>query len=157
MRLTSALSTIAAIASLALPAFAETQAQAQAETRESLIAFNDRFNELAATHDAAGLIALYDEDAFWIAPATRPAQGRDGVPRQTITFMSENNGELSHTIENLFISDDGTQAVMQGVTRASVESQGFQLEGSYIYVLERESGDAPWQIMLDMFSNYATE
>ena len=155
MRLTSALSTIALVASLALPAFAETQAQSQA--RESLIAFNYRFNELAATHDAAGLIALYDEDAFWIAPATRPAQGRDGVPRQSITFMSENEGELSHTIEDLFISEDGTQAVMKGVTHASVESQGFQLEGSYVYVLERESEDVPWQIVLDMFSNYATE
>ncbi|RBW52556.1 nuclear transport factor 2 family protein [Ruegeria sp. A3M17] len=155
MRLTSALSTIAVIASLTLPAFAETTAQAEA--RESLFAFNDRFNELAATYDAAGLISLYDEDAFWIAPATRPAQGRDGVPRQTITFMSENRGELSHTIEDLFISDDGTQAVMKGVTKASVESQEFELEGSYIYVLERENDDAPWQIVLDMFSNYTTE
>ncbi|GFE52038.1 hypothetical protein So717_37910 [Roseobacter cerasinus] len=155
MRLASALSTIAVVASLALPAVAETAAQAQA--RESLIIFNDRFNDLAATHDAAGLIALYDEDAFWIAPATRPAQGRDGVPRQTITFMSENKGRLSHTVEDLFISKDGTQAVMKGVTKASVESQGFQLEGSYIYVLERESAEAPWQIVLDMFSNYATE
>jgi ketosteroid isomerase-like protein len=155
MRLTSALSTIAVVASLALPAFAETRAQSQA--RESLIAFNDRFNEMAATHDAVGLIALYDQDAFWIAPATRPAQGRDGVPRQTITFMSVNKGELSHTIEDLFISDDGTQAVMKGITRAAVESQGFQLEGSYVYVLERESEDDDWQIVLDMFSNYAPE
>lgn len=155
MRLISALSTIAVIASLAMPALAETQAQADA--RESLIAFNDRFNELAATHDAEGLIALYDEDALWIAPATPPAQGRDGVPRQTITFMSENQGELSHTVEGMFISDDGTLAVMTGVTRAAVESQGFQLEGSYVYVLERESEDAPWQIVLDMFSHYATD
>ncbi|MBT0957882.1 DUF4440 domain-containing protein [Alphaproteobacteria bacterium KMM 3653] len=155
MRLTPALPTIALVASLALPAIAETQAQSQA--RESLMAFNDRFNELAAAHDAAGLIALYDEDAFWIAPATRPAQGRDGVPRQTINFMSENKGDLSHTIEDLFISDDGTQAVMKGLTRAAVESQGFQLEGSYVYVLERENEDDEWQIVLDMFSNYATE
>ncbi|MEX0303287.1 MAG: nuclear transport factor 2 family protein [Leisingera sp.] len=155
MRLKSALSAVAVITSLALPAFAETAAQSAA--RESLIAFNDRFNELAATHNAAGLIALYGEGTFWIAPAARPVQGRDGVPRQTITFMSENKGELSHTVEDLFISDDGTQAVMKGVTKASVESQGFELEGSYIYVLERENEDAPWQIVLDMFSNYATE
>ena len=71
--------------------------------------------------------------------------------------MSENKGELSHTIEDLFISDDGTQAVMKGITRALVESQGFQLEGSYVYVLERENEDDEWQIVLDMFSNYATE
>ncbi|WP_298839442.1 nuclear transport factor 2 family protein [uncultured Roseobacter sp.] len=155
MRLISALSAIAVIFSLALPVIAETTARD--ETRESLIAFNDRFNQLAASHDAAGLIALYDEDAFWIAPATRPSQGRDGVPRQTITFMSENNGRLSHTVEDLFISDDGRLAVMKGVTRASVESHGFQLEGSYIYVLERAGESEPWRIVLDMFSNYAAE
>jgi len=155
MRLTSALSAVAVTALLAFPAVAETVAQTAA--RESLVAFNDRFNRLAARHDAAGLLGLYDQDAFWIAPASRPAQGREGVPRQTITFMSENRGDLSHTIEDLFISDDGTQAVMKGVTRASVESQNFQLEGSYIYVLERESENAPWQIVLDMFNNYAPE
>ena len=124
MRMKSVLSSVAVVASLALPALAETAAQSAA--RESLIAFNERFNELAATHDA-------------------------------ITFMSENQGDLSHTIEDLFISDDGTQAVMKGVTRAAVESHGFQLEGSYIYVLERENADAPWRIVLDMFNNYATE
>lgn len=155
MRSTSALTTIAIFASLALPVIAETQAEADA--RESLIAFNDRFNELAASHDADGLVALYDENTFWIAPATPPAQGRDGVPLQTIVFMSENQGDLSHTVEDLFISDDGTQAVMKGVTRASVEAHDFQLEGSYIYVLERENEDVPWRIVLDMFSNYATE
>ena len=155
MCLTSALSAVAVIACLASPAVAETAAQTKA--RESLKAFNDRFNELAATHDAAGLIALYDEDVYWIAPAERPARGRDGVPLQPITFVTEHKGELSHTLEDLFISDDGTQAVMKGVTMASVESKGIALEGSYIYVLERDDEEASWRIVLDMISNYATE
>ena len=46
---------------------------------------------------------------------------------------------------------------MKGVTRAAVESQRFQLEGSYIYVLERANEGAPWQIVLDMFNNYAAD
>ena len=155
MRLRSALSTIALITAFALPATAETAAQAAA--RDSLVAFNDRFNELAASLDVEGILSLYDEDTYWIAPAAKPAQGRDGVPRQTVTFLSQNKGELSHTIEDLFISQDGTQAVMKGVTQASVESQGFELEGSYIYVLERDDESAPWRIVVDMFSNYAPE
>lgn len=64
---------------------------------------------------------------------------------------------MSHTVEDLFISVDGTQAVMKGVTRAAVESQRFQLEGSYIFVLERANEGAPWQIVLDMFNNYAAD
>ena len=47
--------------------------------------------------------------------------------------------------------------IRDSITRALVESQGFQLEGSYVYVLERENEDDEWQIVLDMFSNYATE
>ena len=155
MSLKPLLTAVAVSFSVAVPLLAETAEQSAA--RESLIVFNDRFNALAASHDAEGLIALYDADAFWIAPGARPAQGRDGVLRQTITFMSTHKGALSHTVEDLFISADGTQAVMKGVTKAAVESQGFQLEGTYVYVLERHSEGAPWRIILGMFSQYETD
>ena len=124
---------------------------------ESLVAFNDSFNENAVSHDIEGLVALYDEDAYWIAPDALPAQGRDGVPRQTITFMATNKGDLTHTIDDLFISDDGTQAVMMGVTSAAVESQGMAFEGTYIYVLERENDDDQWQVVVDMYNTHPAE
>ena len=124
---------------------------------ESVVGFNDSFNEYAATYNIEGLVALYDEDAYWIAPDAFPAQGRDGVPRQTITFMATNQGKLTHTIDDVFISDDGTQAVLVGVTAASVESQGFAFEGTYVYVLERENEADPWQVVVDMYNNHPTE
>lgn len=128
-----------------------------ASIRDSLGAFNDRFNALAASHDIEGLVALYHEEAYWIAPDALPARGRDGVPRQTITFMANNKAELTHTIEDLFISDDGTQAVMMGVTAGAVKSQGFAFEGTYVYVLQREDAQTPWQVVLDMFNNHPAE
>lgn len=127
------------------------------ETRHSLVAFNELFNEFAASHDIEGLVSLYDRDAYWIAPDALPTRGRDGVPRQTITFMSENKADLSHTVEDLFISDDGTQAVMMGVTSASVESADIQFEGTYVYVLQRSAEDEPWRVVLDMFNNHPTD
>lgn len=144
----------AAITIAALPALADSESSA---ARDSLIAFNDTFNTHAANLDIEGLLSLYHEDAYWIAPATAPAQGRDGVPRQTVTFLSENEGELSHTIDDLFISADGTQAVMLGNTKAKVESAQFNLDGTYMYVLERLSEQDPWVIVADMFNNHATE
>ena len=149
------------IAAIGLTIAISTTAVADDDTQhpahDSLVAFNDTFNDHAANHDIEGLVALYHEDAYWIAPNAFPAQGRDGVPRQTITFMSENQGELSHTIDELFISDDGTQAVMMGVTSARVESAGVNFQGTYIYVLERGSDDAPWQVVVDMYNNHPTE
>lgn len=130
--------------------------QPTSEVSDSLIAFNESFNKHASDHDIEGLVALYDEDAYWIAPGALPAQGRDGVPRQTITFLSENNGELTHTIDELFISGDGMQAVMMGVTDAAVPAADVAFTGTYIYVLRRERADAPWLVVLDMFNNHPT-
>lgn len=147
------------LTAVSVVALLTTFAQADTSTdavRKSLVSFNDSFNEHAANHDIEGLVALYHEDAYWIAPDALPAQGRDGVPRQTITFMSENKGELSHTIDDLFISGDGLQAVMMGVTDAAVESAGFDLTGTYVYVLQRDHADAPWLVVLDMFNNHPT-
>lgn len=153
MKLSLTLATTLGLASL----ISSTALASDEATRQSLIAFNDRFNELAASHNIEGLVALYHEDAYWIAPDALPAQGRDGVPRQTITFMSQNQGELSHTIDELFISEDGTQAVMMGVTAAAVEAVGLDFEGTYIYVLERQSEQEPWQIVVDMYNNHPAE
>lgn len=146
------LATAAVITFAALPSLANSDSSA---ARDSLIAFNETFNTHAANLDVEGLLSLYHEDAYWIAPATPPAQGRDGVPRQTVTFLSENKGELSHTIEELFISADGTQAVMMGGTKAKVEAAGFNLDGTYMYVLKRASEQDPWVIVADMFNNHS--
>ncbi|WP_085905815.1 YybH family protein [Kiloniella majae] len=125
--------------------------------RQSLIEFNNTFNKYAKALDIEGILSLYHKDTYWVAPATAPAQGRDGVPRQTVTFLNQNKGTLHHTIDQLFISDDGTQAVMMGETKAKVESKNFDLHGTYMYVLKRENKSSSWQIMVDMFNNYEKE
>ncbi|WP_299144202.1 nuclear transport factor 2 family protein [uncultured Tateyamaria sp.] len=148
---------ISTVAALAVMAGGATADPVDADTRQSLLDFNATFNSYAANHDIEGLVSLYHEDAYWIAPDALPAKGRDGVPRQTITFMSENKGELSHTVDDLFVSPDGLQAVMMGVTDAAVASAGFELTGTYVYVLTRADTDAPWQVVLDMYNRHPSE
>ncbi|NIA71321.1 nuclear transport factor 2 family protein [Pelagibius litoralis] len=125
-----------------------------ADTRASLIAFNDAFNAHAEVLDVEGMMSLYHEDALWIAPATPPAKGRDGVPRQTFTFLTENDGEITHTIDYLFVSDDGTQAVMIGDAVGSVESKGIAFKGTYHFTLVRDDAKDNWEIVADMFNQY---
>jgi hypothetical protein len=92
-------SLLTAVSLAALLAAAAEADQSINAAHDSLVAFNDRFNARAANYDIEGLVALYDKNAYWIAPDAFPVRGRDGVPRQTITFMSENKGELTHTID----------------------------------------------------------
>lgn len=149
--------TLAAMLVACAPPDPEIDPEIDPETRASLVAFNDAFNAHAAALDIEEMMSLYDEDALWIAPQTPPAKGRDGVPRETFTFLVENRGEITHTIEHLFVSDDGTQAVMIGDAVGSVASQGVAFEGTYHFTLERDDAEDDWQIVADMFNNYPQE
>ena len=52
-------------------------AETQGETHRSLVDFNELFNAYAASHDIEGLVSLYDQDAYWIAPM--PCRQRAGT------------------------------------------------------------------------------
>ncbi len=121
-------------------------------SRESLITLNDTFNTYAANYNLEGLISLYDKDAFWVSPGSKPIQGRDEVLRGAITTLRENKGRLSHTIEYLFVSADGTQAVMIGNATVVVEKSDLNYTGTYNFTLKHD-GDR-WQIVVDMYNQH---
>lgn len=122
-----------------------------AEVSADLTEFNDNFNETAENYDVDALVSLYADDALWIAPGTAPAPGQE-LASQTFQFLANNRGFLSHTIEQLIISDDGTQAVMVGEADVLVEDAGLDVTGTYLFVLERDGDD--WNIAVDMFNQY---
>jgi ketosteroid isomerase-like protein len=120
--------------------------------RAELNAFNDQFNTYAATLNVEGMMSLYDKDVIWIAPTDAPARGREGVPRQTFTFVADNKGTLSHTVTDLIISDDGSQAVMIGTNNGEIKSKNFVVRGTYLFVLKKKTEQ--WQIVSDMFNKH---
>lgn len=150
MRLFLALAALAVFAPMvaASPALAEGPYEA---TFEELNALNDRFNEAAASYDLEAFLSLYDDETLWIAPATPPVAGHD-APSQTFQFLADNQGKLTHDVDKLFVSDDGTLAVMIGTADVLVESQGMDVEGTYLFVLERQ--DEGWKIVTDMWHQH---
>jgi ketosteroid isomerase-like protein len=134
-----------------LSAFADGH---QTDIEAELMAFNDRFNEYAAAYDVEGIVSLYDENALWIAPKTPPALGPE-LARQTFSFLVAKEGSISHTVDQLTISDDGSQAVMIGDAIILVEQAGLDFTGTYLFVLEKE-GDT-WEIVTDMFNQHVEE
>lgn len=143
--LTSALLLLAA-------GFANAADDRTSALRAELHAFNEQFNAYAATLNVEGMMSLYNKDVIWIAPTDAPARGREGVPRQTFTFVATNQGTLAHTVTDLIISDDGSQAVMIGTNNGEIKSKNFVVRGTYLFVLKKIAGQ--WQIVSDMFNKH---
>ncbi|WJY21779.1 nuclear transport factor 2 family protein [Fontisubflavum oceani] len=118
---------------------------------EALTALNDRFNAAAAAHDADGLLDLYADDTLWIAQGTPVTQGLQG-PRDLFEFVTSNQGEVTHTIDHLFVSEDAPLAVMIGSVDARIETAGLDATGTYLFVLEpTETG---WEVVTDMWHQH---
>lgn len=146
MKLITTFALAATLTLSAITAFADGH---QADITADLNAFNDRFNEMAAAGDAAGLTALYADDSLWIAPGQGPIPGPEGA-EATFGFMASQNGQNIHAIDHLFISDDGTMAVMVGDAEIFVESAGLDFTGTYQFVLRHDGND--WKIISDMYT-----
>ncbi len=139
---------------LAFLAMTTSIALADEDAASNLNAVNDRFNEAAAAHDAQGLIELYANDTLWIAQGAPVTQGLEG-PRQLFEFVTANKGDVTHTIDHLFVSEDATLAVMIGSVDAVIESQGMDATGTYLFVLKPE--DDGWEIVTDMWHQHAQQ
>lgn len=126
----------------------------QEDREKELYAFNDLFNDYAKNNDVESIVSLYDEEALWIAPRTPPVTGKQ-APRETFWFLVASEGSISHTIDHLFISDDGSQAVMIWDAIVLAEKAGLDFTGTYKFVLERR-GDS-WKIVSDMFNQHIQE
>ena len=124
------------------------------DTRESLVAFNDLFNNYAKNYDVEGIVSLYADDALWIAPRTLPVPWKQ-ASRETFWFLVSNSGSIVHTIDDLFISDDGSQAVMIWDAIVLVEKAGLDFTGTYKFVLKKIAGE--WKIVSDMFNQHTSE
>lgn len=117
-----------------------------------LNAVNDQFNAFAADHNAAGLVSLYSDDTLWIEQGKPVRQGLEG-PRELFEFVTANKGDVTHTIDHLYVSDDETLAVMIGFVEANIETIDMNATGTYLFVLRPE--DDGWQIVTDMWHQHS--
>lgn len=151
MRLISSVTAIALATLSATSSFADGHADA---IRQELSAYNDTYNQIIETYDLEAFVGLYNDAPLWIAPKEAPIAGLD-VPRGTFGFIIEKEGQLTHTFDELVVSDDGSQAVMIGTYNLNIEAVGAKATGTYLFVLERE-GEG-WNIVVDMFNEHVSE
>lgn len=141
---------LAAVMAIAGPILAADGVRADPVTE--LERLNDRFNEAVENHDADAILSLYADDTIWIEQGKPASLGLD-EPSKLFEFVTANKGEVTHSIDTLFVSDDGTLAVMIGSVVAKMESVGMDATGTYLYVL-KPSEDG-WEVVTDMWHQHA--
>ena len=125
-----------------------------AESEAAVRATNDRFNAEAAAHNAKGILELYSDAPIWIEQGKPATVGLDG-PRALFEFVTKNKGDVTHSIDQLFVSDDETLAVMIGSVVAKIETVGMDATGTYLFVLTPEDDD--WEIVVDMWHQHGID
>lgn len=150
MYLRKSLMALAAAIALASPIVSADDVRA--DPVSELERLNDRFNEAVAEHDADAILSLYAEDTIWIEQGKPAIQGLE-EPGKLFEFVTANKGEVTHSIDKLFVSDDGTLAVMIGSVDAKMESIGMDATGTYLYVLK--PSEEGWKVITDMWHQHA--
>lgn len=149
MKLGKSLISLAVVTAVAGPLLAADDIRA--DPVAELENLNDRFNEAVADRDADAILSLYAEDTIWIEQGKPAIKGLD-EPRKLFEFVTANEGEVTHSIDTLIVSDDGTLAVMIGSVDARIESVGMDATGTYLYVLKPfEDG---WKVVTDMWHQH---
>ena len=141
---------LAAVMAVAIPLV--SAGEARADPVAELHSLNDRFNEAVADRDADAILSLYAKDTIWIEQGKPAIEGLE-EPRKLFEFVTANKGEVTHSVDTLFVSDDGTLAVMIGSVDARMESVGMDATGTYLYVL-KPAGDG-WEVVTDMWHQHA--
>ncbi len=127
-------------------------AQDNAETvKKELNTYNDRYNEIVQSHDVDTFVGLYSNNPLWISPTDAPVAGLE-LPRNTLQFLADNDGKLHHTADHVFVSSDGSQAVLIGKYDVAVEKFHRKADGTYLLVLARKNEG--WDIVVDMYNEH---
>ncbi|MEL0637007.1 nuclear transport factor 2 family protein [Marinomonas sp. TI.3.20] len=120
----------------------------------SLNAFNDRFNQSVVEGNADDLVDMYAKDTLWIEQGKPATQGLE-EPRKLFNFVTANKGQVTHTIDRLFVSDDASLAVMIGSVDAKMEKVGLDATGTYLFVLRPDG--STWKIVTDMWHQHSPQ
>ncbi len=139
---------------LTMASVAAFAAGIQLPTIDRLQALNDRFNQSVIDGDVDDLVDLYAEDTLWIEQGKPAVQGLQ-APRELFDFVTSNKGQVTHTIDNLFVAEDSSLAVMIGSVEAKIESVGMNATGTYLFVLQPDG--TTWKIVTDMWHQHAEQ
>ncbi len=120
---------------------------------QSVRDFSRRWNEMSATKNLSGIVALYATDTLWLPPNDARSIGTDKVRETYARLFQAPSMSLVHTIEKIVVGQSGDMATEIGAYELIMNTlQGeFKDKGKYFFLLTKVGGE--WKIAADMFNS----
>jgi uncharacterized protein (TIGR02246 family) len=113
----------------------------------ALTALGDRYVELFAAKDSAGLTAMYTPDAVRIVAGQPSNKGVDAIRAAIQQGFTDGSTSLAVNADETIVAENGRAAVSYGTYTVEVtppKGKPASLSGNYMNVLTK--GDAGWKI-----------
>lgn len=124
-------------------------AQVRQFIEETDVQFSEAFNR----GDAAGVAALYTEDATLLPPYSEAVQGKQGVQEFFDTGIKMGQTDLAMTIVDVGGSGDTAYEIGRYTIKIQPEGQETMADtGKYVVVWKRQA-DGIWKLHLDIWNS----
>jgi uncharacterized protein (TIGR02246 family) len=113
----------------------------------------DRWHQLMASRDAAGIASLYAEDGAVMPPNTPIGQGRAAIQQFWASLMGTPGFGLTILPERILVSSSGDMALDRGTYRLTIAPNGTTQTdtGKYVVVWRKIGGE--WKAAADIFNS----
>lgn len=133
---------------------AADEATLEAAAVEALNGLSDRYESTYNERDAAGIAAMYVEDAMWLPPDGPRVEGRAAI-QQAMEGTYASMPELSWSLESdaYRTSSAGDAAVGHGTFHtAGTDSTGQAVDATYQWMATYRNVDGSWKITRVMWN-----
>jgi len=140
----------AAMAAAPAPALAQDEDQAAAEAAAAIAAANEAWEEAYNAGDAAGVAAVYAEDATVMAPNMDPVTGREAIQALMQAGFDAAPG-FTNTLETTSLEVAGDMAIEVGRYVATDPDGGHVDHGPYMAAWKKADGE--WKLAADIWNS----
>ncbi|HUG00960.1 MAG TPA: nuclear transport factor 2 family protein [Longimicrobiales bacterium] len=140
----------AAMATAPAPALAQDEDQAAAEAAAAIAVANEAWEEAYNAGDAAGVAALYAEDATVMAPNMEPVTGREAIQALMQAGFDAAPG-FTTALETTSLEVAGDMAIEVGRYVAMDADGGHADHGPYMATWEKVDGE--WKLAADIWNS----
>ena len=114
---------------------------------------NTQFIEAVKRKDAAGMAAVYTDDARVLPPNSPMVSGRQAIKDFWQNFL--NMGVSAATLATVSLEEKGDTAIEVGAYTLEIKPEGGQTmkdEGKYVVIWKRQA-DGSWKWDVDIFNS----
>lgn len=148
---------VAGVAALAITLggcekYATNAAVSVDDVKAAIKADETKWNQQFKARDAEGLVAHYADDAYFVVPGVKPANGSTEIRKVYADALSDQNFTISFASDKIDVASSGDLAYARGrLTEKYTDPKTQRVmtaSGSYITVYKKQ-GDGSWKAVED--------